>query len=63
MVFPTDNSDVRAEIPSHPVRHADTVAQKPASDPVLARRGLFMVYYAAIFERGRDEQVRTRTTR
>jgi hypothetical protein len=29
----------------------------------LARRVLFMVYYAAIFESGRDEAMKTRTIR
>ena len=33
----------------------------PLSPSALARKGLFMVYYAAIFERGREEPVSTRT--
>jgi hypothetical protein len=63
MVFPTHNSDVRTEIPSSSVHQVDTVAPTPTSTPVLTRSGLFMVYYAAIFERGRDEPVKPRIIR
>ena len=63
MVFPTHNSDIHPEIPSRSVHQADTIAPSGEVGPALARRGLFMVYYAAIFERGRDERVRTRTMR
>jgi hypothetical protein len=52
MVFPIDNSDVHTEIPSPSVQQADTIAPSAGVDPAFAGRGLFMVYYAAIFERG-----------
>jgi hypothetical protein len=51
MVFPIDNSDVHTEIPSLSVQQADTIAPSAGVDPAFACRGLFMVYYAAIFQR------------
>jgi hypothetical protein len=58
MVFPTDNSDVHERIPSLAVQQADKV--RPV--PPLACGGGFVVYYAAVFERG-PEPVRIRTIR
>jgi hypothetical protein len=54
MVFPIHNSDIRTEIPSLPVHQVDATVSEPAMRPLLARQGVFMVYYAAIFERGGD---------
>jgi hypothetical protein len=54
MVFPIHNSDIRTEIPSSAVHQMDTTPSAPPPALVLARAGVFMVYYAAIFERGRE---------